>query len=76
MLLNLGDVMSQATIYFPESNDGPVEVVWGLPTRGQMLSHVEEFQLQVAREARGKYKIDPNKNQTGENANMGRKKSK
>ena len=68
--------MNNETIYFPESNDGPVEVVWGLPTRGQMLPKVEEFQLQVAREARGKYKIDSGKNQTGTNANMGRKKSK
>jgi hypothetical protein len=68
--------MSQATVYYPESNDGPVEVVWGLPTRGQMLPKVEQWQKDIEREVQSRYKIDSGKNQTGTNANMGRKKSK
>jgi len=68
--------MSQATIYFPETNDGPTELTWGLPTNGQMLSYVEQWQKEIEREVQSRYKIDPGKNQTGTNKNMGSKKSK
>ena len=68
--------MSQATIYFPETNDGPTELTWGLPTNGHMLSYVEQWQKEIEREVQSRYKIDPGKNQTGTNKNMGSKKSK
>jgi len=68
--------MSQATIYYQDVYEGPTELCYGLPTRGQLLPHVEQWQKEIEREVQGKYKIDPNKNQTGTNANMGRKKSK
>jgi len=68
--------MSQATVYYPESNDGPTELHYGLPTRGQMLPKVEQWQKEIEREVQSRYKIDSGKNQTGTNANMGRKKSK
>ena len=68
--------MSQATIYFPETNDGPTELTWGLPTKGQMLDHVEQWQKEIEEEVQSRYKIDPNKNSTGVNKNMGRKKNK
>jgi len=64
--------MSNETVYYPKSTD-PTELT-GLYSRGQMLPKVEEFQQQVAREARAKYMIDTKKNQTGENANMNKKR--
>ena len=67
--------MSSQTIYFPDLPE-PTKLTWGLPTKGQMLSHVEQFQEQVAQEEREKYRIDRNKNQTGTNKNMGRKQSR
>jgi len=65
--------MSQATIYFPDTNC-ETELCYGLPTRGQLLPHVEQWQKEIEREVQGKYKVDPNKNQTGENANMNKKR--
>jgi len=67
--------MSQSTIYYPESNDGPTELT-GLYSRGQMLPKVEQWQKEIEREVQSRYKVDSGKNQTGTNANMGRKKSK
>ena len=67
--------MSKATIYLPELPE-PTELCYGLPTRGQMLSHVEQWQKEIEREVQSRYKIDPGKNQTGTNKNMGSKKSK
>ncbi len=68
--------MSQATIYFPDTNEGPTELCYGLPTRGQLLPHVEQWQKEIEREVQSRYKIDSGKNNTGKNSNMGRKKSK
>tara|TARA_R110002012_G_scaffold73180_2_gene186733 strand:- start:574 stop:783 length:210 start_codon:yes stop_codon:yes gene_type:complete len=66
--------MSQATIYFPETNDGPTELTWGLPTNGQMLSHVEQWQKEIEREVQSRYKVEPAKNSTGRNDNMNKKR--
>jgi hypothetical protein len=68
--------MSNATVYLPETNDGPVEYIWGLPSKGQLLPHVEQWQKEIEQELQARYKIDPNKNNTAVNKNMGRKKSK
>jgi len=40
----------------------------------ELLPHVEQWQKKIERGVQGKYKVDPNKNQTGENANMNKKR--
>lgn len=67
--------MSSQTYYFADTNE-PTSLHYGLPTKGQMLSHVEQWQKEIEREVQSRYKVDPGKNQTGTNKNMGSKKSK
>jgi hypothetical protein len=68
--------MSESTVYYPISNDGPLTLTRGSTTCGTILPSVAQSMAAMDAEIQAKYKVDSKKNQTGENKNMGRKKSK
>ena len=62
-----------STIYYAETHE-PTRITWGLPSKGQLLSHVAKTQAAIEREVQSRYKCEPAKNMTYKNANMGRRK--